>query len=205
MKKMYLKIACVATVASVMVTACGGTKAVSVTDNSAMKKTFNEEAEVEIKDLPCTGSDFYSTKDLIRANGIGESMDQQMAKRMSRQAALEDLSTKIGVSVNALISDYYKSTKQAMTEDLKRRFEGGTDLVVKERISGYRTICEKYTRNKNNNNSYKCYMCIELGADDMAKAVHNKLTEDQILRVDYDYEKFRNRFNEELAKQDTNK
>jgi hypothetical protein len=208
MKKRVLRMAALVVMAGVMTTACGGSKKiatvpVSVTDASGMKKSFNDVAEVEIT-TPCTGEGFYSTADLIRSTGIGESMDQQMAKRMSRQAALEDMGTKIGAAVSALIMDYYKSTKQAMTEDLKRRFEGGTDIVVKERISGYRTICEKNTRNPQNGN-YKCYMAIELGSGDVAKAVHNKLSDDQILRVDYDFEKFRQRFNEELSKQDSNK
>jgi hypothetical protein len=203
MKKNYLMIAGMAMCAVVFLTSCGGTKPTSVTDKSAMMKNLNEVAEEEII-VPCHGVEFFSTGELIRSNGIGESMDQQMAKRMSRQAALEDLGTKIGVSVNALIIDYYKSNKQDLTEDLKRRFEGGTDIVVKERISGYRTACEKFTKHRETKN-WKCYIVIELGANDMAKAIHKKLSDDQILRIDYDFEKFRAKFNEEMAKQDQNK
>jgi hypothetical protein len=203
MKKSYLMIAGMAMCAVVFLTSCGGTKPATVTDKSEMKQKLNEVAEVEITG-PCQGVEFFSTAELIRSNGIGESMDQQMAKRMSRQAALEDLGTKIGVSVNALIMDYYKSSKQDMTEDLKRRFEGGTNTVVKERISGYRTACEKFTKHRETKN-WKCYIVIELGTNDMAKAIHNKLSEDQILRIDYDFEKFREKFNEEMSKQDQNK
>jgi hypothetical protein len=36
----------------------------------------------------------------------------------------------------------------------------------------------------------------------MAKAIHKKLSDDQILRVDYDFEKFRDKFNDEMARQD---
>jgi hypothetical protein len=203
MKRVVL-LAAVAALAGVMIS-CGGSKkvtqAVSVTDARGMSEKLQEEPEVEISS-PCTGIDFYSTKELIRSTAVGESMDQQMAKRMARSAALEDLGTKIRVAVNALISDYYKSTKQDMTEDLKQRFEGGTDLVVKEHVSGYRTICEKFTRK---NGNYKCYMAIEIGSDELSKPVHKKLTDDNILRVDYDYEKFREKFNEAISKADGNK
>jgi hypothetical protein len=192
--------------AGVIVSSCASSKrtttpAVSVTDARGMSEKLQEEPEVEISS-PCTGIDFYSTKELIRSTAVGESMDQQMAKRMARSAALEDLGTKIRVAVNALISDYYKSTKQDMTEDLKQRFEGGTDLVVKEHVSGYRTICEKFTRK---NGNYKCYMAIEIGSNELSKPVHQKLTDDNILRVDYDYEKFREKFNEAMSKADGNK
>jgi hypothetical protein len=87
-----------------------------------------------------------------------------------------------------------------MTESLKQRTEGNTDLVVKEHISGYRVICERFTRAPNQN--YKCYMAIEIGVDDISKPVHKKLTEDQMLRIDYDFEKFREKFNDAMEKAD---
>jgi hypothetical protein len=205
MKTKQTMMAIVVVTAGLAVSACGSSKkaaqAVSVTDARAVQTQLHDEPEVEIS-TPCSGEGFYSTKDLIRSTAIGESMDQQMAKRMARSAALEDLGTKIRVAVNALISDYYKSAKRDMTEDLKRRFEGGTDLVVKEHVAGYRTICEKFTRKGGN---YKCYMAIEIGADELSKPIHEKLTNDDILRVDYDYEKFREKFNEAISKADGNK
>jgi hypothetical protein len=204
MKKVLL-FAAIAVIACFLMSACGGSKKVtqpvSVTDVRATQTQLHEEPEIEIS-TPCSGEGFYSTKDLIRSTAVGESMDQQMAKRMVRSAALEDLGTKVRVAVNALISDYYKSTKRDVTEDLKRRFEGGTDLVVQEHISGYRTICEKFTRKGSN---YKCYMAIEIGTDELSKPIHEKLTNDDILRVDYDYEKFREKFNEAMSKADGNK
>jgi hypothetical protein len=200
----YLTIAFMAVTALLIITGCRGsrkTSAVSVTDPRAMQTRLHEEPEVDIT-TPCSGESYYSSKESIRATAIGTSMDQQMAKRMARSAALEDLGTKVRVAVNALISDYYKSTKLDMTEDLKQRFEGGTDLVVKEHISGYRTICEKFTRI---GRDYKCYMAIEIGSDELSKPVHKKLTDDDILRVDYDYEQFRAKFNEAMSKADGNK
>jgi hypothetical protein len=191
--------------AGLIVSACGSSKKaaqpVSVTDARAVQTQLHDEPEVEIS-TPCSGDGFYSTKDLIRSTALGESMDQQMAKRMARSAALEDMGTKVRVAVNALISDYYKSVKRNLTEDLKQRFEGGTDLVVKEHISGLRTICERFTRKDGN---YKCYMAIEIGSDELSKPIHEKLSNDDILRVDYDYEKFREKFNEAISKADGNK
>jgi hypothetical protein len=205
MKTQQTLMAVLAVTAGLAMSACGSARqassAVSVTDARAVKAQLNEEPEVEIT-TPCTSTEFYSTDKLIRSTAIGTSIDQQMAKRMARSAALEDLGTKVRVAVNAVIVDYYKSAKRDMTEDLKQRFEGGTDLVVKEHIAGYRTICEKFTRQSG---SYKCYMAIEIGADELSKPVHQKLTDNDVLRVDYDYEKFREKFNEAISKADGNK
>ncbi|MDR2286157.1 MAG: hypothetical protein LBE04_01585 [Prevotellaceae bacterium] len=204
MKTKQTMVAVMAIIAGVVATGCGSSKkaqTVSVTDARAVKAQLQDVPEIEIS-TPCSGEEFYSTKEFIRSTAVGESMDQQMAKRMVRSAALEDLGTKIRVAVNALISDYYKSTKRAMTEDLKRRFEGGTDLVVQEYISGYRTLCEKFTRKGSN---YKCYMAIEIGTDELSKPIYEQLSDDDILRVDYDYEKFREKFNEAMSKADGNR
>ena len=152
-------------------------------------------------EMPCHGEGFFSTPQLIRANGIGRSMDQQMANRQARSAALEDLGTKIRVSVNTLIHDYYRGASQNLTEDLIQRFEGGTDLVVREQISGYRVICQRMTRDLQTNN-FMSYMAIEIGVDEITKAIHNRLTQDQILRIDYNFEQFRERFNDEMKKRE---
>ena len=167
---------------------CKSKKPVSVLDTG----------EIEIS-FPCFGSDFESTKTLIRATAVGESMDQQMANRMARSAALEELGTKIRTSINSVIEDYYISRNQNMTEDLRQRFQGQTDIVVRERISGYRVICERFTRDTQTRN-YKCYMAIEIGTDAISQTAHQRLTDDQMLRIDYDYERFREKFNEAIER-----
>ena len=175
-------------VAGILAVACKSKKPVSIT-------ALNDEVEIS---TPCFGVEFYSTSSLIRASAIGESMDQQMARRMSRQAALEDLGTKIGVAIESVISGYYNSRNMNLSEDLRQRFEGRTDLIVQERISGYRVICERFTRTPERN--FKCYMAIEIGVDDIARAVHQGLNDEQILRIDYDYEQFKERFNEAMQR-----
>ena len=59
-----------------------------------------QEQEVEV---PC--GDYYSTSEVIRALGIGEDYEQQMATEMARSAALEELASQISTSVQALVSN----------------------------------------------------------------------------------------------------
>ena len=171
----------------------------SILEFTGCKSLPPKPEEVEII-VPCSGSDFRTTGDLIRANGIGESMDQQMAIRIARSAALEDLSQRIRVSIGNVVNDYYKSINQNTSEDFTRRFEGLTELVSKETVFNYRTICEKMTRNTKNRN-YKSYIAIEVGVDETVKHIHRKLTEAELLKIDIDYEKFREKFSIEMQKQ----
>jgi len=46
----------------------------------------------------------------------------------------------------------------------------------------------------------KTYVAIELSADDLVKQYNSRLSTDDKLKVDYDYEKFKNTFDKEMDK-----
>lgn len=170
-----------------MIAACGGSKKTAYLEN------------------PC--SDCVSTPEAIRAVAIRESMDQQMAKKMARSSALEEMASKINVTVKAVIDDYYNSRSVNMNEETKRRFEGLSRQVIDQSVKGYRTVCEKFTVSTKPNGAevYKCYYGIELGKDDVAKSLYKGLSSDDKLRLDYDYEKFKEEFNKQLNNMDQNR
>ncbi|HQB70941.1 MAG TPA: hypothetical protein PLZ96_06420, partial [Bacteroidales bacterium] len=59
-------------------------------------------------------------------------------------------------------------------------------------------ICEKMTRTQQGN--YKAYICLEYGANDILQNINNRATSQEILKVDYNYEKFKSTFEEEMSK-----
>lgn len=155
--------------------------------------------EVEVN-VPCCGEEFFSTSTLLRASGNGQSMNQQVAKNMARSSALQELTSKVKVAVEALVENYYKSENLNMTETFEQRFQEMTVQKIKEEISGYRTICEKYTKFMNNGRpAFKCYMAIEIGKDDLLKPVFETLSNDQSAQIDMDYETFKAEFDKEFA------
>ena len=153
--------------------------------------------ETEIANEPC--SDCYSTETLIRARGIGESRNQQMALEKAKSIALADLSSKIRVSVGAMMENYSVSRTENETEDYKSKNEQFIRTLVNETVQGYRTICEKYTvrEDKNGVKIYKCYYGIELGKADAASSLYKGLSSGTT-SLDMDYEKFRMKFQQEL-------
>ncbi len=70
--------------------------------------------------------------------------------------------------------------------------------MVDQTLQGIRTICEKLVQTKDGN--YKTYIAIELSADDLVKQYNSRITADEKLKVDYDYEKFKDTFNKEMDK-----
>jgi hypothetical protein len=84
-------------------------------------------------------------------------------------------------------------------EEVAERFEGLTREVLDQKLSGTRTICEKMMKVEATSN-YKCYVAIELSAQELLASYNERLSKDERLRIDYDYEKFKETFDKEMEK-----
>ena len=148
-----------------------------------------QEQEVEV---PC--GDYYSTSEVIRALGIGEDYEQQMATEMARSAALEELASQISTSVQALVSNYKKSMRVNLKRESVRRVEGMAMTAV-DQTTGYRIACRKTTSYVlNGEKLFKNYMVIEVNKDELLEPIYDSIQEDEELKVDMDYQKFSEEF-----------
>ena len=74
--------------------------------------------------------------------------------------------------------------------------------MVNQTLTGIRTVCEKLVQTKAG--TYKTYIAIELSASDLVTRYNESLSKDEKLRIDYDYEKFRELFEKEMQKRGGN-
>jgi hypothetical protein len=146
----------------------------------------------------CTGPEFFSDKKTFRANAVGESMDQQTAHNKALIEAKQRLASFISTTIKSTLDNYVKDNEHNKKEDLEQKYEGLTREVVNQKLAGIKIICQKLTKTAEGN--YKGYVAIELGADDLVAAINDKLTKDESLKVDYDYEKFKKTFDAEMEK-----
>ena len=61
-----------------------------------------------------------------------------------------------------------------------------------------KTICEKTT--KTSEGKYKTYIALELAGDELMNAMNARLSQDDKLKIDYDYEQFKKTFDAEMEK-----
>jgi hypothetical protein len=83
-------------------------------------------------------------------------------------------------------------------EEVEERFEQLNREIVDQKLTGLKTICEKLM--KSEDGSYKTYIAIELSADDLVASYNEKMSKDDRLKIDYDYEKFKETFEKEMDK-----
>jgi hypothetical protein len=152
-----------------------------------------------VQNLPCTGPEYFSTKEAFKATAIGESMDQMTARKKAMANAKQELATNINSMVNIVGDNYIKSTEFNNTEEVLERFETLGRTVVSQKLSGIVQICETTTKSKTTGN-YKYYIAIELGSEDVMDNLAKTLSNDKVLKVDYNYMKFKETFEKEMEK-----
>jgi len=148
--------------------------------------------------VPCSGPDYFTTKDAFRANSIGESMDQVTSKKKALTNARNELAQSIQTTVKTVTDNYVNSRTMNNKEALEQRFESLNREVVDQTLQGIVTKCEKLVQTKDGN--YKTYVAIELSASDLIAKYNERLSKDDQLKIDYDYEKFKDTFNQEMDK-----
>ena len=167
---------------------------------SSSKKAANQaipETDVEVF-IPCFGHDFFTNKKYFRANSIGESLDQVISKKKSLTNARSDLAASVKILVESVFENYLKSSDLNNLEQVKERFEGLNREVIKQVLVGNKIICEKLT--KTTEGKFKTYIAIELSVQKLVDKFHERIMKDDLLMIDYDYEKFKDTFEKEMSK-----
>lgn len=159
------------------------------------EKTPRGETEVAV---PCSGSDYFTSNKFFRANSIGESQDQVTSKKKALANARAELASSIQTTVKAVTDNYVNSREMNNREEVEERFEQLNREIVDQKLTGLKTICEKLMQTQNG--SYKTYIAIELSADELVASYNERLSKDERLKIDYDYEKFKETFDKEMEK-----
>jgi len=168
---------------------------------SAKKAVSTKAQGEELIEVYCTGPEYQSDKNYFRASAIGESLDQMVSKKKAGTNARAELATLIQSTVKGTIDNYVNSTELNNVEQVEERFEGLTREVINQQLNNIKVICEKQT--KTGQNKYKTYIALEMSSKDLEEAINQKLSKDEKLKVDYDYEKFKETFDAEMQKLET--
>ena len=178
---------------SIAMIALGASVMFSCKKKPAETKAPAGETEIIVQ---CSGPEFESTETQFRANAIGESIDQSAARKKAMENARAELASLINSTVKSVTDNYLNSREFNNKEEIEERFEQLSRTVVNQEITGLKKICEKTF--KTGEGKYKTYMAVELGSNELLQSLNDRLSADEKLKIDYDYEKFKGTFNEEM-------
>ncbi len=147
----------------------------------------------------CTGSEYFSDDKAFRATATGESMDRETAKKKARSNASAELAKTIRATMKIVGDNYVNSTEFNNREEVTETFNEMSRTIVDQELQGAMKICDKLTKN-NENGNYIAYIAIELSGQKLADAYNDKLSKDERIKAEYNYEKFKETFEEEMRK-----
>jgi hypothetical protein len=161
------------------------------------KKDVQKPSEDEVLiQTYCSGPEYWTNKDFFRANSIGESTDQVMSKKKAMSNCKQELAGSMETTIKAVIDNYFSSHEANNVEDIREKYEGLSREVIKQELSGIKTICEKQTKTKQG--TYKTYLAIELSGDEIVNAMKDRLSDDTKMEIDFQYEKFKEELEKEM-------
>lgn len=166
---------------SFMFSGCGSSKDV------AKKKEGYEKVKIY-----CSGAEYESSDGVMRANASGSSNDMEIARDKALTNARNRLSEQLEVMVSNLTDYYKKETDYLENSSMEKRFEDLIREVSENKLQGVLPICEEVTQNDEGH--YIAYAAVELGGDEYVENAANRLSRDEELKVDYDYEKFKDSY-----------
>jgi hypothetical protein len=149
-------------------------------------------------DVYCSGPEYFTDKKFFRANAIGESLDQMVAKKKAMSNARAQLATDMSSTMKIVGDNYVKSSEFNNKEEVTETFQQNARTVVDQSLNGIRVICEKQT--KTAEGKFKTYIAIELSADEILSKYNERLSSEESIKADYNYEKFKETFDAEMSK-----
>jgi hypothetical protein len=94
--------------------------------------------------------------------------------------------------------NYVNSTEFNNKEEVTETFQEMARTVVDQELRGTIEICEKLT--KREDGTYVSYVALELSGQKIADAYNSGLSQNEKIKADYNYEKFKETFEKEMAK-----
>ena len=183
-----IKTLCVA--ASAIIFSLAGCKG-----NQAITPT--QQGEVRIVEF-CTGPDYTSNSKTFRATGTGTSISSEAAKKMASSNAYAALAKSISSTMKIVGDNYVSSTKFNGKEEITETFNDMAKTIVDQELRGAVTICTELTQKPDG--SYKYYTAIELSGEQIAQAYNERLSQDERIMAEYNYENFKETFEAEMNK-----
>lgn len=174
---------------SLIITSCDSSRKIT-------KETASGEIRKEFR-IPC--ADFSeNSKDAFRATASATSPNHQFAKDKAIGLARNALSQKIEISVSSLFDDYSNQYDVGTKEDFKQITKQITRQVTEQGLTGINITCEQnFTLSSG---KYEVWIGIEMPMDNIGKSIYNNISQEKKIRLDYDYEKFKEELQKELEK-----
>ena len=150
--------------------------------------------------FPCP--DCKATTDVFRYLGQHvASSDRQMqqARSMAANAARTELAAMVDATVKSVVDNYTSEYITDAASEFKQRVQAIARTVVNQQLKGTPVVCEGTMPGSQPGNTI-CFACVELTGKSVLDGIASQISNDEKLRTDFEYEKFKKVLEEEMSK-----
>ncbi|MCR9251661.1 MAG: LPP20 family lipoprotein [bacterium] len=163
--------------------------------NSKLKRADAKLKEIE---APFKGGKYYSDKKNYRAIGEGKALDLTVAKRIGETNARLAIASQIEVKVRSVGEQFLQNRNISNKLETTSKYEDLTRTVIDKTLREVKIIDQKSFQNKKG--EFVHYVALEMATsaveNDMVEGINN----DKALKQDFELQKFREIYQEELQK-----
>ena len=188
MKKNNIAIIASMVLASITLVSCSSSIALTKVDDSR-----------EVK-LPFSEKEYKTNAEFLRARANGESRDLQGGEMIARHNAEAVLANTIGTAIKGVTEQYFQNTSDNNSNDFSKKFESTTRSITNEAVSNIKIVDTKTLRKANG--VYDTWMVIEVSKKSLLAGTLKAMSNQNAFKLESDQAKFRQIFEQEMAKLD---
>lgn len=151
--------------------------------------------------FPCP--ECKSTTDVFRYLGQHvATTDRQMqqARSMAANAARAELATQVSATVKRVVDNYTSEYITGADSDFRQRLQDVSRTVVNQLLVGTPVTCEGTMPSTSVQGGTICFACVELTGKSVLDGIASQVSNDEKLRTDFEYEKFKKVLEDEMGK-----
>lgn len=154
------------------------------------------EGEVLILEY-CSGDEYLSDSKHFRSSATGESPNRETAKKIAYQNAESQIARSISAVVEMVAENQATQIGFNSTEEATSKFNEFSRTIVNQQLVGAVAICNQLTQKSSG--EYVYYLSLELSGDKLASKYFERLSQEEIIRAEYNYDQFKETFEEVMS------
>lgn len=163
--------------------------------NRKLKRTDTKLKRIE---QPFTSAKYFSDKKHYRSTGEGRAQDLTVAKRIAETNARQAIASQIEVKVRSVGEQFLQNRSISNKLETTTKYEDITRTVIDKTLTSLKIINQDSYQNKKG--EYIHYVAMQMSTSEVADRMAEGISSDEQLKQDFELERFRKIYNEELEK-----
>lgn len=164
--------------------------------SSCSNKLKRADTRLKKIDQPFTTQKYFSDKKHFRSTGEGRAQDLTVARRIADTNAKQAIAAQMETQVRSVGEQFLQNRSINSKLETTSKYEDVTRTVIDKTLKNVRIIDQESYQNKKG--EYVHYVAMEMSTKDVADKVIETISEDEQLKQDFDLERFRKIYEQEL-------